>query len=162
MVPASEVARFRHALPYWVSLLLLPLVALSAIYGGWALLLPPAGAWWVYNVLDAIFGRDTENPDLETRDADLFWYKLITWIWVPIQIALIYGTIWYVTGSDHLSGWEKLGVFFGVGVLTGSIGIVYAHELFHQSDRFERWLADILLATVLYGHFRTEHMLVHH
>ncbi len=162
MVPAPMVARFSHALPFWASLALLPLVALAAHYGGWALLLPPAGAWWLYSGLDALLGRNTDNPDPETPSASLFWYKLVTWIWLPIQLVMIYGTIVYVTQSTHLAGWEKLGVFVGVGILSGSVGIVYAHELMHQPDRFERRLADMLLATVLYSHFRTEHLLVHH
>jgi len=162
MVPASKVSRLSSALPFWVSLLLPVLVYLSVRYGGWAMLLPPAGAWWLYAGLDAVLGRNTENPDLETPDKDLFWYKLITWIWLPIQLVTIYCAIWYVTNSTHLSTGEKFGVFFGVGILSGSIGIVYAHELLHQSDRFERWLADLLLASVLYSHFRTEHLLVHH
>ncbi len=161
-IPAAEVARFRNALPYWVSLLLLPLVALSAAYGGWAMLLPPAGAWWLYTLLDTAFGRDSDNPDPGTPEPALFWYRFITWIWLPIQLVLIYGTLWVVTRSGYLVPLEKLGVFFGVGVLTGSVGIVYAHELLHQSNRAERWFADILLASVLYSHFRTEHLLVHH
>jgi len=162
MIPAAEVARFRNAVPYWVSLLLLPLVALSVTYGGWAMLLPPAGAWWLYTALDAAFGRNSENPDLDTPESDLIWYRFITWIWLPIQLVMIYGALWIVTRSPDLEGWEKLGVFFGVGVLSGSVGIVYAHELMHQANRTERWLADLLLATVLYSHFRTEHLLVHH
>ena len=84
MIPAAEVARFRNAVPYWVSLLLLPLVALSVTYGGWAMLLPPAGAWWLYTALDAAFGRNSENPDLDTPESDLIWYRFITWIWLPI------------------------------------------------------------------------------
>lgn len=162
MVPASVVASFRHAVPFWASLALLPLLVLAVRFGGWAIILPPAGAWWFYTALDAALGRNTENPDPETPDRALFWYKLITWIWLPIQLVLIYGTIAYVTNTTHLNGWEKLGVFFGVGILSGSVGIVYAHELLHQSDKFERWLGDLLLATVLYSHFRTEHLLVHH
>jgi alkane 1-monooxygenase len=129
--------------------------------GGWALILPPAFAWWFYSILDAVLGRNTENPDPETPDAQLFWYKLNTWLWLPIQILLIYGSVWYVTQSDMSLG-EKFAAFFGVGVISGSVGIVYAHELLHQSDKFERLLADMLLATVLYSHFRTEHLLVHH
>ncbi|MFZ1339951.1 MAG: alkane 1-monooxygenase, partial [Paracoccaceae bacterium] len=35
-------------------------------------------------------------------------------------------------------------------------------ELFHKSSRAERALGDLLMAMVLYGHFRTEHLLVHH
>jgi alkane 1-monooxygenase len=42
------------------------------------------------------------------------------------------------------------------------VGINYSHELMHQRNRLERWLADILLACVLYSHFRSEHLLVHH
>ena len=162
MIPAAEVARLRRALPYWVSLLLLPLVALAVTYGGWALLLPPAGAWWLYALLDAAFGRNSDNPDPDTPERALYWYRFITWIWLPIQLVLIYGTLWVVTRSGDLVPLEKLGVFFGVGVLTGSVGIVYAHELLHQSNRTERWFADILLASVLYSHFRSEHLLVHH
>ena len=32
----------------------------------------------------------------------------------------------------------------------------------HQRSKSERWMADILLALVLYSHFRSEHLLVHH
>jgi len=162
MVPASKVSKLSSALPFALSLSLVPTVWLAATQGGWFLLLPPMGTWWLYAILDATLGRNTQNPDTETPEKDLFWYRLITWIWLPIQVVLIYSTLWYVTRAGHLELWEKFGVFFGVGVLTGAVGIVYSHELMHQSNRFERWLADLLLATVLYSHFRTEHLLVHH
>jgi alkane 1-monooxygenase len=64
--------------------------------------------------------------------------------------------------AGHLSGLEKILLFFGVGVASGTVGIVFSHELMHQKNRLERWLADLLLATVLYSHFRSEHLLVHH
>jgi alkane 1-monooxygenase len=47
-------------------------------------------------------------------------------------------------------------------VISGAIGITYAHELMHQKPRWERWLGDLLMASVLYAHFRSEHLLVHH
>ena len=46
--------------------------------------------------------------------------------------------------------------------LSGTIGITYAHELMHQKSRLERRAGDALMAMVLYGHFRSEHLLVHH
>ncbi len=162
MIPSTSVAKLSHALPFWLSIALIPLVILAAKYGGWALLLPPAGAWWLYSGLDAVLGRNTENADLETTEEQLFWYRLITMIWLPVQLVLIFGAIYYATHVSHLYGWEKLGLFFGVGVVSGSVGIVYSHELMHQSNRLERWLGDLLLSTVLYSHFRTEHLLVHH
>lgn len=161
MIPASKVASLPRALPYWVSLLLVPVLWLTILYGGWFILLPPSVAWWLYSALDAIIGRDTENPDPETPEPSLIWYKLITWIWPPVQIVTLFAAIAVVTRSG-MPTLEKFGVFMGIGVVTGSVGIVYAHELLHQRDRFERWLADILLASVLYSHFRTEHLLVHH
>ncbi|MRX49307.1 alkane 1-monooxygenase [Paracoccus sp. S-4012] len=154
--------RLRDALPFWLSLGMVPLVVLAATQGaGWFLLLP-AYAWYLVTGLDAVLGLNEANPDTETPLEQLFWYRAITWAWFPIQFVLIFGTLWYVTHTGHLSGWEKIGLFFGIGVASGTIGIVYAHELLHQRVGFERWLGDLLLASVLYSHFRTEHLLVHH
>lgn len=162
MLPASTISRFSRAAPFGISIILPLLVIVAATQGGLWLLLPPLGTWWLYTILDTIMGRYTENADPDIEDSDLFWYRLITMVWFPIQFVMIYGMLWYVTGADHLSMAEKFGAFFGVGVLSGTVGIVYSHELMHQSNRLERWLADLLLATVLYSHFRTEHLLVHH
>ena len=98
----------------------------------------------------------------QTPTERLFWYRAITVIWFPIQAAVVFGAIWYATHAGHLSGWEKLGLFFGIGVMSGTIGMVYAHELLHQKPGHERWLGDLILAANLYSHFRTEHLLVHH
>lgn len=162
MVPASTVSKFRNAAPFGISLLLPVLVGIAVMNGGWYLLLPPLGTWWLYALLDAATGRYSENADPSISDADLFWYRLITLIWFPIQFVMIFGLVWYIPDATHLSLSEKIFVFFGIGVLSGAVGIVYAHELMHQSSRFERWLADLLMACVLYSHFRTEHLLVHH
>jgi alkane 1-monooxygenase len=116
----------------------------------------------LFSVLDALTGLYEGNADLETPDSQLFWYRLITIIWFPIQFVLIFGLIWYVSGAEHLSGLEKILIFFGVGVISGTVGINYSHELMHQKNKLERWMGDLLLATVLYSHFRSEHLLVHH
>ena len=152
----------RTALPFWLSLALIPPVLLAATYGGWALLLPPIAGWFAFSLFDAIAGLSTENADPMTPEGELFWYRLITLIWVPIEVILLFGLIWYQGQATHLSGGEKLGLFFGMGILSGTVGINYAHELLHQRNRLERWLGDILLALVLYSHFRSEHLLVHH
>lgn len=162
MVPATEVSRIRNALPFWLSLLTVPLAIIGATQGGWTVLLLPCFAWFLFDVLDFITGLNLENPDTDTPEAGLFWYRLITLIWFPIQFCLTFGLIWYVTHTDHLGFWEKTGLFFGMGVISGAIGIVYAHELLHQKNRAERWLGDLLLAMVMYSHFRSEHLRVHH
>ncbi|OWY02642.1 alkane 1-monooxygenase [Thioclava sp. F1Mire-8] len=162
MSSRDEIRRPSHALPFWLSLGTVPLAGIEAWVGGWTLILLPAYAWWLTTVLDQLLGHNEDQPDTETPEDDLFWYRAITLIWFPIQAAVIFGTIWWVTHTDHLNGFEIVALMFGVGVISGTIGIVYAHELLHQKSRLERWLGDLLLATVLYSHFRTEHLLVHH
>lgn len=162
MSNTKPISLFRNAAPFWLSLSLLPMIYLAARFGGWALLLPPATAWWLFTLLDSVLAPNRDNPDPTTDDSELFWYRLITLIWFPVQAILLFGLIWWSAQTNTLSGWEKLGLFFGMGVISGTIGIVYAHELLHQRNRAERWLGDLLLASVLYSHFRTEHLLVHH
>lgn len=154
--------KIAQAAPFWLSLVTVPLLLLAGYRGGWWFMLLPIYAWWVVTGLDAIFGLNEENPDTSTPDSELFWYRLITLIWFPIQFCAIFGSLWLATRTDWLSGWESLGLFFGVGVMSGTIGFVYAHELLHQRTQLEKWLGDLLLATVLYSHFRTEHVIVHH
>lgn len=162
MVPPDQVSTLRHALPFWLSLGMIPLAVLGALRGGWTVALLPLYGWVSVTVLDAVLGLNRENPDVTTPEEGLFWYRLITLIWFPIQVVTIYGMIWWVTHAAHLGAAEIVVLFFGVGVISGTVGIVYAHELMHQRSRLERWLGDLLLATVLYSHFRTEHLLVHH
>lgn len=162
MIPAVDIAKPTHALPFWMSLALVPVAVLGAVWGGWATLLLPASTWWLFMLLDRLTGKDEENPDPTTPEAVLGWYRWITLIWFPVQFALLIWLLWYVPGAAHLGPWEKVGVFFGMGVVSGTIGINYAHELMHQKSKVERWLADLLLASVLYSHFRSEHLRVHH
>ena len=159
---STPISAFRRAAPFWLSLGLVPLAWIGAIHGGWTVFLLPLCGWWVFTGLDAVLGKELDNPDPQTSDAQLLWYRLITMIWFPVQALTLFGLIWFVTHTAHLAALEKIVLFFGVGVLTGTIGIVYSHELLHQKNKLERWLGDLLLATVLYSHFRSEHLLVHH
>lgn len=161
-VPAPVPMQVSGALPFWLSLTFLPLFAAGLAFGGWFVVAIPLYGWFAMTALDSIFGHETGNRDPETPDAALFWFRLVTLIWFPIQFAIVFGGIWVLTHGAHLNGWEKAGMMFGIGVTSGTVGIVYAHELFHKTDRMERHLGDALLAMVLYSHFRTEHMLVHH
>ena len=150
------------AWPYWLTLTFVPLVMLAILQGGWTILLIPAYAWVLMPILDTILGKNLTNPDPDPPDSELFWFRLLTWIWFPIEVCLVFGAIWALTRTGGYSALETLGIMFGIGVTTGTVGIVYAHELFHKSSRAERALGDLLMAMVLYGHFRTEHLLVHH
>lgn len=148
-----------RALPFWLSLGLIPVVIGAALVGGWALLLPPLASWGLFSLLDRLIGKDGPSPSLDSKG--LGWHTALLWVWGPLQILTLFGLIAWVEKLE-LSVGEALGLFFGVGILTGTIGITYAHELIHRSGRGARWLADVLLGSVLYGHFRSAHLLVHH
>ncbi|WP_108838710.1 alkane 1-monooxygenase [Tateyamaria sp. Alg231-49] len=161
-LPPQTVAKLANALPFAMSFLLIPLAYLGAAYGGWLILLLPIATWYLFSVLDLAVGLNTDNADLDTSEEDMFWYRAITLVWAPAQFVMLFSLIAYVAPATHLTGLEKFGVFFGVGVISGTVGINYSHELMHQKNKIERWLADFLLAMVLYSHFRSEHLLVHH
>lgn len=162
MTDPQKLRSLTSALPFWISLLLLPLAWIGAAAGGWSLVLLPASTWYLFALADSVAGLNPENADPDTDDGDLYWYRFVTIVWAPLQFATIFGLIWYVTRADHLSTFEAIALFFGVGVLSGTIGINYSHELMHQKNKLERNLGDLLLAMVLYSHFRSEHLLVHH
>jgi alkane 1-monooxygenase len=152
----------RHAIPFAISLTFPPVVALGAWLGG---------AWISAAALYALLGipladtavRHTSAAlDPATEEGALFWYRLLTWVWVPAQLVMLFGVIGYVGYAGELAGWELALLAFSLGIVTGGIGITYAHELMHQHDRFERGLAEVLMCSTLYGHFCIEHVHGHH
>ncbi|MFU8864400.1 MAG: alkane 1-monooxygenase [Rhodobacterales bacterium] len=161
-IQADQMARIGRALPFWMSLLLIPIAWLGAVQGGWTVVLLPVVTWYFFTLLDALLGLYKDNADPAIEESKLTWYRAITLIWAPVQFITLFGLIWYVTQTGHLSSLENIVLFFGVGVITGTVGINYSHELMHQKNKTERRLGDLLLAMVLYSHFRSEHLLVHH
>ncbi len=155
-------SRLRDALPFWLSLGTIPLALIALGTGGWTVLLLPIYTWALFSLLDALTSLNTDNADPATPDDSLYWYRLITLVWFPLQFLLLFGMIWFATRLNDLNALEKIGLFFGMGVISGTIGINYSHELMHQKSKLERVLGDLLLASVLYSHFRSEHLRVHH
>ena len=138
----SQTARLplRAALPFWLSLLMIPLVLSGAIIGGPWVLVPILATWGVFATLDAALGLNTDNMDAQTKDSALVWHRAITLVWPPLQFLMIFGLIWYIPRAGHLGALEIYLITVGMGILSGSVGIVYAHELMHQRNRLERRL----------------------
>ncbi|QMU58413.1 MAG: alkane 1-monooxygenase [Boseongicola sp.] len=162
MTSKSYPNRVPDALPFWASLTIVPVTWVAATVGGIGLGLIPMYAWVAFSVMDYVFGTDPRNPDIETPNDALFWHRAVTWAWPPVQIVNTFALLAFATTTDHLGSVEKIALFLGVGIVNGTIGIVYAHELMHKSSRWERFLGDALMAMALYGHYRSEHLLVHH
>ena len=89
MIRSNYLASLRDVAPFWVSLLLIPLLVAVSQWGGWSILLVLAATWWLFPLLDQVFGRDPTNPDEAARLNPLFW-SLITNSIILSNITFIY------------------------------------------------------------------------
>jgi alkane 1-monooxygenase len=151
-----------NAAPFSISLLFPVLIGLGLYHGGLWIEATAVFALLAVPIVDHLVGLKTDGLDPRTEERRLFWHKFITWLWLPIQVAIIFAIIAAAGHATHLSTGELVRLALACGLITGGIGITYAHELVHQTNRFERGLGEALLTTTLYGHFAIEHVHGHH
>jgi alkane 1-monooxygenase len=88
-------------------------------------------------------------------------YDFVLYLAVPLQ----YYSLWIFLNQVQLgsiSNWDLAGKIASMGLLCGTFGINVAHELGHRVNKFEQFLAKLLLLTSLYMHFFIEHNKGHH
>lgn len=161
MAPSPR-AGWQDTLPFWSPFLVLPLAVPGPLWGGLAVFLLPVCLWQLTPLLDRAVGRDGRALPPDTPETELAWHRAGLRLWPAVQTAILFGTIAWLPTAGHLGGAETAMIAVGLGAATGAIGIVHAHELMHRPGRLDRWLGDLLMTQVLYGHFRSEHLLVHH
>lgn len=114
-------------------------------------------------LMDYVIQKDTANvPAAEVSESmKAQFYKLITFVWVYVQLAVL---IWgfYVVTTQELSMISWIAFATGMALITGGIGITVAHELGHRTEKIEQTYSKILLMTVCYMHFFIEHNRGHH
>lgn len=142
---------------------IVPLAAMAGLLlgGAWTFLVP-AVAWLILPVLDLLIGEDRSNytADEEKAMAAELYYKLLTWLYVPLHYATLGYGVW-LAAQGRWSTLEWAGNLWSFAV-QGGIAITVAHELGHKQNAFEKWLAMALLHSVYYGHFMNEHNRGHH
>ena len=151
---------FWNAAPHFLSLVVFPLLAGAACYGGWWILGP--FAFLFVNSFDAASGRDERNMD-PNRDPEggLFWYKLSAWIWAAAWPGTLAFVLWQIFASGHLATWEAALVVAGMAANVTSVFTV-GHEFIHRRAVWERRVGEFLLASVSYPLYATEHVYIHH
>ena len=150
-----------NALPHFVPLVIFPLTAAAAIKGGWWIAAP-----FVFFMLadhfDRVFGVEERNMDpATTHESQLFLYKLSLWLWAAFWPVIFVFSLWQMLASDHQSWWE-IGFIAVLLALVGQTVFVVGHELVHRRALWERRLGELLLASVSYPHYSTEHVYIHH
>ena len=137
---------------------LLPLVVGAAAW------VSPWAAWGcmfaVQVGLAAAEGWPAVSPSPPPRLAPGVGFRAVLHVHVALQAALLALGVALAVQTPGWAGVVALGL--GVGGVTGSQGITFAHELGHARSRFDRLLAWMLMTSVNYAHFMVEHYRGHH
>ncbi len=151
-----------RVLPFF-SLLLIPLLTIFGIVaGGMWLWATPVFAFGLLPFLDHFAGEARER--IEVSAAGLRLADWLLWLYVPIQIGIMFYAGYIAPEFVATSGWgiDMLAMCLATGALSGGIGITLAHELVHRREMHSYWAGCLLLSSVCYGHFAVEHVLGHH
>jgi alkane 1-monooxygenase len=123
----------------------------------------PETAFWAAVATSLIVaGVDALWPGAQRSPAPAGPQPQLRWLlrlYVPLQLMLLLAGL---AAADRLGWLHVAGLAFGVGFVTGSLGITFAHELGHSRSRFDRALGWLLMASVNYSHFIVEHYRGHH
>ena len=153
-----RLAPFRLSDARYLLILLLPAGTLLN------LLRDPATVFWgalatslVIAVVDALWPGAQRSPAPPAGPQPAL--GLLLRLYVPLQLVLLLAGLRAAADSDWL---VVAGLAFGVGFVTGGLGITFAHDLGHSRSRFDRMLGWGLMASVNYSHFMVEHYRGHH
>lgn len=78
-----------------------------------------------------------------------------------VDIVLL-GWAVVAVSRETMAWWELIGLTISIGLFSGYIGIVVAHELMHHPSGRRRGLSFLLMSLALYPHFCIEHVHGHH
>lgn len=126
--------------PWWAALLFLAPIALCV-------------------VIDGRSGQEARPPAAQVAS----WpFDLLLIVLLALQLANVILLARMMSQAGAGFSFETLIAMVVVGSSSGYSGIVVAHELIHRPSRLWQSLGRLLLASVLYEHFFTEHVRGHH
>lgn len=150
-----------HALPYFASIVIFPLLAAAAGYGGWWLA-GPFVFFWLSDHFDTALGTDESNMNPgQANDHRLFWYKLAVWVWVALYPVTFVFVFWQIFVTGDLAAWEVVLVVVALGAMA-RMTLNAGHDMMHRRTMWERCVGELLMASVSFAQEVTEHVYVHH
>ncbi|MFM6935271.1 MAG: alkane 1-monooxygenase [Flavobacteriales bacterium] len=112
--------------------------------------------------LELVLKMDPSNlseQEKELAKKDPF-YTVLLCAMLPIQWGFL---VFFFTHIEEApSTMVLVGRILSMGIMSGVIGINIGHELGHRSNRFERWIGELLLLSSLENHFVPYHNRGHH
>jgi alkane 1-monooxygenase len=162
--PAADPVPIRETLRIWALHLLSFVLPLSTLA---FLATAPHGRWaavpWLAVIVGSVLVDRRSRPELRQPAARLARrpFDAVLYVLAALQLANV-GLGAFVVAAHGFWRIDTLVALLLVGVNSGYSGIVVAHELIHRRERSLRRLGRLLLCSVLYEHFSTEHVRGHH
>ncbi len=124
-------------------------------------------AWWVASLFMApmvvVFALDTRPHHEQRQPAATLpaWpFDLLVYVLAGLQLVVVF-ELCRMYQHQAIFSVDTVMIFLVVGSSSG-FSIITAHELIHRKTKWEQALGRLLLCTVLYEHFYTEHLRGHH
>lgn len=141
-----------------------PLSAFAAVYwqGPWSFSAVIV-AFILIPVIEQLSSGNTRNftPEQEAKKTASPFFDILLYLNLPALLVLL----WFyfsAVQSQELQAWELAGMTLSMSIVMAGISINVAHELGHRQNKYEQFIAKILLTTSLYTHFNIEHNRGHH
>lgn len=154
----------RYPLYYTGSLLLACLIVAGHLAGGVGNYLMVIMGFIGLPFLDAWMGRSrwpSESALARISARTAHAYDLALVLAAAVDVALLLWALSIVAAGGM--GWgELIGFTISIGLFSGFIGIVVAHEMMHRNGPGYRLAAFGLMSLVIYPHFCIEHVHGHH
>lgn len=135
---------------------------------GLAFVLTGPHPWWVaiLFMLPMVWGHQIDSSQRvehrqPARDLPAWPFDALVYVLVALQLWLVTELVLLFAAGQGLFSVDMVMVFLVVGSSSG-FSIVTAHELIHRRRKLDQLLGRLLLSTVLYEHFFTEHLRGHH
>lgn len=166
----SSVVRQPGVLKVWgmhLACFTMPLLTLAYLLTGphrwWASLLWTSPIW-ISIYLDKRSKPEKRQP---VPNLPLWPFDLVLYVLAALQLVNVGLLVWLGTKLDWSAApgaafAEVFAAHLLVGINSGYSGIVLAHELIHRREKHMQWLGRLMLVTVFYEHFYTEHVRGHH
>jgi alkane 1-monooxygenase len=148
----------RYLTPYFLFVLAF-LAFTKTVFYCWG---PLAYLFFLVPICELFIAPNSDNlsEQQELAAKSNLYFDLVLWLTVPMQLGALY--LFLTSLNQGLSFFDTAGRVVTMGLLCGTFGINAAHELGHRVNKFEQFLAKILLLTSLYMHFFIEHNKGHH
>ena len=115
--------------------------------------------WGIGPILDVLLGKSKiARPPRDSGTP----FEVLLWIHGILHFFVIGSFFIFAFQQNHIDLW-LVAAAISTGLCSGASAIVTAHELGHHKPKSPGWiLARLLLFSVNYSHFTTEHNHVHH